>query len=280
MTTVRDNTASTLRRGIDLLELLSAPEVVARGGIGAADLARAAGIERSLAFRTLQVLEELELVDRDPTSKAFRPGWRLFSLAACSGDQRLRRLAPPYLAELVAACCESAYLSVRQGQEVLTILTEHSQQVIQAVNWTGQRTPIWCTSAGRALLLDHTRAGLEALLGDGLLGPETSGGRPISALQLSDLIERDRAGGVVVADEEFEPGLFGLAAPVRDFAGDIVAVVNVSGPSFRLRDQIGALSALLRATTIELSDALGWQGARVRHDPVASSAPTGRMDTA
>ena len=84
MTTVRDNTASTLRRGIDLLELLSAPEVVARGGIGAADLARAAGIERSLAFRTLQVLEELELVDRDPTSKAFRPGWRLFSLAAVS----------------------------------------------------------------------------------------------------------------------------------------------------------------------------------------------------
>ena len=262
MATVRDNTASTLRRGIDLLELLSAPDVVARGGIGAAELARAAGIERSLAFRTLQVLEELELVDRDAASKAFRPGWRLFSLAACSGDQRMRRLAPRYLAELVEASCESAYLSVRQGRDVLTILTEHSRHVIQAVNWTGQRSPIWCTSAGRALLLDHSRDELEALLGDGLLGPETSGGRPLSATQLFFLIERDRAGGVVVADEEFEPGLLGLAAPVRDFTGDIVAVVNVSGPSFRLREQIAALSAHLRATSLGLSEALGWQRGR------------------
>ena len=41
--------------------------------------------------------------------------------------------------------------------------------------------------------------------------------------------------GYAVADEELEPGLVAVAAPVRRFDGRIVAAVNVSGPSFRFR---------------------------------------------
>ena len=37
---------------------------------------------------------------------------------------------------------------------------------------------------------------------------------------------------------EFEPGLVGAAAPVRDFRGRIVAAINVSGPKFRLGDRL------------------------------------------
>ena len=182
----------------------------------------------------------------------------------------LRRLAPGYLAQLVDVTGESAYLSVRQGREVLTIWTEHSPQVIQAVNWTGQRTPIWCTSAGRALLLDHSREELAALLGEGASDPKSfAGGIPSS--QLFDLVERDRSRGVVLADEEFEPDLLGLAAPVRDFTSRIVAVVNVSGPSFRLRSEVEVLSTHLLETTNGLSEALGWQRPRdeMRIDEVA-----------
>ena len=43
-----------------------------------------------------------------------------------------------------------------------------------------------------------------------------------------------RRRGYAVADEELEPGLVAIAAPVRDAAGHVVAALSVSGPIVRL----------------------------------------------
>jgi DNA-binding IclR family transcriptional regulator len=85
-------------------------------------------------------------------------------------------------------------------------------------------------------LLDHTREevlGLFAGVRFDRLGPNT----PRTAAELDDRIEEARARGYAVVDEEFEPGLVGVAAPVRDFRGRIAAAVNVSAPKFRLGDR-------------------------------------------
>ena len=48
-------------------------------------------------------------------------------------------------------------------------------------------------------------------------------------------LARVRASGVAASDEEFELGCVGFSAAVPDWAGRPVAIVGVTGPSFRMR---------------------------------------------
>ena len=45
-----------------------------------------------------------------------------------------------------------------------------------------------------------------------------------------------RTRGYAVAVEELEPGLWAVAAPVRDAGGSVIAALSISGPTLRLRD--------------------------------------------
>jgi DNA-binding IclR family transcriptional regulator len=71
---------------------------------------------------------------------------------------------------------------------------------------------------------------------------------------------RARETGYATVDEEFEPELVGVAAPVRDFRGRIVAALNISAPRFRLGERLDAAGRETAAVARELSEHLGWSG--------------------
>jgi DNA-binding IclR family transcriptional regulator len=247
---------TTLRRGLDILNLLASEPIVRRGGIGVLDLARTVDMDPSQASRTLQVLREYELVDRDATTGLFRLGWRFFSLAAAAGDDRLRRAADEVLARLMTRSGEAAYLSVLSGSKVLTVAGQRPPTVIQAVNWVGQYTPLECTSAGRALLWDFDDEQVR-----GLVSAPPAGARAKAPSTVEELLVRlkdDRSVGASVSQEELEPGLVGIAAPVRDFRDAVVASINIDGPLFRVGKRLDELVVMVREAARELSTALGW----------------------
>jgi DNA-binding IclR family transcriptional regulator len=120
----------------------------------------------------------------------------------------------------------------------------------------GRMVPAYCTSVGQALLLDHSRAELEMVFEDvrfERLGPNTAR----NVAQLAARIEAARERGYALADEEMEPGLLAVAAPVRDAHGRIVAAPNVSGPRFRLIDRLDEMGREVAAAGVELSKAIG-----------------------
>jgi DNA-binding IclR family transcriptional regulator len=137
----------------------------------------------------------------------------------------------------------------------VTVLSEQSPHAVRAVNWIGRSTPSYCTSAGKALLLDHTPEELEVLFdGRPFVGtaPATAG----TVGELAAAICGARGRGYAVADEEMDAGLTAAAAPVRDGPGRIVAAINVSGPSFRVRSRLDEIGAGVAAAAAELSAAL------------------------
>jgi DNA-binding IclR family transcriptional regulator len=244
-----------LRRGTEILIALGSDEAVEQGGLGVVRIAELVGREKSQVSRALSALAATGMVDRDPASRAYRLGWQLYTLAARSGRPRLISSAAPVLRGLVAESGETAHLSVLQGGEVMTLLSEAPAFAITANGWTGRTVPVICTSAGRALLFDHDLPILKKLVGsasfDGL-GP----GAPSDVAELYRRIEAGRDRGYATVDEEFEDGLVGVAAPVRDPAGRILAAVNVSGPKFRLGGQLAATGEMVRAAAQELRDAM------------------------
>lgn len=218
-------------------------------------IAQIVGYEKSQISRALAVLAASGLVDRDPDTRAYRLGWRLFTLAARSGRPRLIALAPAVLAQLVAEIGETAHLSVLQGIEVLTLLSQAPASAITATGWSGRTVPVSCTSSGRALLFDHDLPGLEALFPGAEL-PRYGPRAPDTVAELHRRIGAARDRGCALVDEEFEPGLVGAAVPVRDFSGQIIAAVNISGPKFRLGKRRRGAGEALRRAAVALSEGM------------------------
>jgi IclR family transcriptional regulator, KDG regulon repressor len=226
-------------------------------GLGVKRLSEMTGTEISRVSRTLEVLAESRLVDRDPENLVYRLGWRFFAIAARAGELQLRKAAPRFVRVLTEEFGERAYLSVLEGREVLTIVSGSPTHTIQAADWTGRSHPyLYCTSAGRALLFGHSDEELNALLGDVEFDPPGPNG-PTSFDEFSARLARERESGWVYADEEFEPGLVGVAAPVFGFDGRVVAALNLSAPKFRAERALAAAGPRLTEVAAELSSVVG-----------------------
>jgi IclR family KDG regulon transcriptional repressor len=246
------------RRAVALLLTLGGQEALEAGGLGVKRLSELTGNDISRVSRTLEVLSESRLIDRDPTSRAYRLGWRFFALAACAAEPQLRRAASGFVRQLIDEFEERAYLSVLDGREVLTIISESPAHTVQAAGWVGRSHPyLYCTSAGRALLFGHNDDELTALLGDLEFSPPGPNG-PTSFADFTARLARERKKGWVFADEEFEPGLVAVAAPVYDFDGRVVAALNLSAPKFRSGTALAAAGPRLVEVATQLSSAVGY----------------------
>lgn len=254
---MNDQGSTTLRRGIAVLLELGSDEAARAGGMGVVQLARSIGEDKGQVSRTLRTLASSGLAERVPGTQAYRLGVRIYQLAARVFDPRLMQEGPPLLGRLVLDIGERAHLSVLRGGEVLTLWTESPPRTeVQATDWAGRTVPAWCTSSGRALLIDHAPAMIDALFDVGGF----RGGGPNAPRSTRDLAARVAAAarhGYAVVNEEFEPELVGVAAPVRDYRGRIVAAVNISGPKYRLGSRLDEVGARLRADAAALSELLG-----------------------
>jgi IclR family transcriptional regulator, KDG regulon repressor len=268
--------ATSLRRGVAILLTLGSEEA-AGGGLSVTRIAELIGREKSQVSRTLKILTEFGLVERDPATLAYRLGWGIFTLAARGGTTRLLVEARPVLRRLVAELGETAHLSVLQGADVVTVLSEAPPNVVRATGWVGRTVPVHCTSSGRALLFDHERDELAAIFA--AVDRRRAGPRgPRSAGELVERVEAARARGYAVVEEELEADLVAVGAPVRDFRGQIVAALNVSAPKFRFGRRLRAAGETVLAAAEELSARLGerddepWVRAAAESRPSASPA--------
>lgn len=249
---------------VTLLEALSRRDTDARQGLSVGELARSMGREKSVISRQLKPLVDLGIVERGEDGR-HRVGWRLFSIAALAGDQRLLLLAPSVMRRLSHLTQESVYLSVRRGGEVFTILSESSGRTVEAVGWIGRTSPLSTTSSGRALLLDHSDDELRELLRDRFErgGPNS----PASIEELIERVERARRDGYALVLDEFGDDLAAAAAPVRDASGRIIAALNVRAPLYRMKDRLDDAGREVNRAALHLSRAMTKPISKTMHPP-------------
>jgi len=233
-----------LAQGLRIVRLVVDREKRGRQLPGVSLLAAELGMDQGRVSRLTQELCELGLLERADRGP-FRTGPRFFGLAA-SLDAGWVRNARPELESLVAAFGLRARLSVRDGVRAVLLLASSNDAGPGSFVAPGMVTPVWCTGAGRALLLDHQRPDLDDLLGGvnfiGIGGP----GAAHSVDGVWDLMVRDLPRGHITADEEFEHDIVELAVPVRDGSGTILAALSVLGRRAAVGSDTAGITAALR----------------------------------
>ena len=239
-------------QAVDRAARLLTEVVHAPGSVTFTELAAATGLAKSTTSRLLLALERNGLVRRDKAGR-FRPGEMFVRFAWRGGAEAgLTEVAQPYLDRLGADTGETVNLGVVRDGMVEQLAQVDSVYVIGATNWLGRTVPLHCTAIGKVLL-----AWGAAELPPGRLeraAPKTITSRATLAADLVTV----RTQGYAVTDEELEPGLIAVAAPVFRAGGVLVAALSVSGPSSRLHgDRISHAARHAVAQAAALSAALG-----------------------
>lgn len=245
----------TLSRGLQILEVFSAESP----SLSLAEISAAVELDKSTVFRFVHTLEELDYLERDPETKRYRPGLRVLRLGftALNGLE-VAQIAQPHLKALSAQCGETTNMTIRDGAEIVYVARYSTQQIISVNLQLGSRLPVYCTSMGKAQLIDLSRQELRDLLGE---GPYAKVG-PNTITTLGDLVaelDKVRQQGYAINDEDLAAGLRSVAAPIRRHNGEIAAAVNISVPSARASRQEleNILATMVKDTAHKISLALG-----------------------
>lgn len=217
----------------------TAPEIAAR-----------AGVNRGTAWRLLATLEHFQLVERDPLSGRYLPGFGAARIAAAGRAPALVRRARPVLERLSAELDENCYLQVASGTD-LPVLDEVPSRRPVKVELADIETSLHAGSVGKVFLAYLPADELAEFLAGPLkrYTPETITEPDALRAELAAVRQRRFA----VAYREHLPDWGGITAPACDRAGRPLAYLNVTVPSYRYtRESLTALSVPLLRAAAEL----------------------------
>lgn len=244
--------AQAIARAAALLRLVTA---ASPGGRGVQDLARSAGLSRSTAHRLLTALRAEGLVDQDERTARWLPGPELFLMGtAAAARYDITHLARDIVRSLAVKTEESAFLSVRRGDETVCLLREEGSFPIRSfVLSEGVRFPLGVASAGLALLSFLPDAEVDAYLDRHPELAERWGSSHDAGVLRSRLSEtRDR--GYAVNPGLIVEGSWGMGAAVFDHAGRPEWALSLTGVEFRFGpDRIAALGRTLLSHAHQLT---------------------------
>ena len=231
-----------------------------REGIGLADLSKLVGLHNSTTFHLAKTMVSLGYIRQEKESKRYRIGRPLFALAASALDEiEMVNLALPVLEDLSRETGESSHFSVRMGDAVVVIARTSGPGAFQLADRVGVVRPAHCTALGKVILAALRDDQLKRFLERVELKPSTEKSITEIPALLREIAEVRRT-GVAYDDGEFNLEVRCIAVPVKDFTGQIVGAIGISGPIWRQSNQ-AQKAKMLQAAATRLSAAFGAQDA-------------------
>ena len=241
----------SLARGLHILNLIWQ----AGRSLGVTELALALGIDKSSASRLVKTMVQYGYLKPEPGSRRYVVGDRLYQIGwELVNRMPVREKARPYLYRLVKETGECAHTAVYSEGKALVIDDVEAEASLRVVGRTGRLIPLHCTAVGKSLLA-FADLPLPAILERKM--PATITDSETLRLHLLET----QARGYSLDDEEHEPGVRCIAAPVYNFLGVAIASIGISGPAVRVtHERIMPLATHVRRVARELSTALGYLG--------------------
>ncbi len=201
------------------------------------ELSARLALPKSTLHRFLVGLERHALLRRGPEDGKWRLGHRLFiwgTLAAESSG--VRQVAPPVLRDLAERTGETVLLTEYHDGEVICIDkidTSHSVRIALEV---GERRAPHAGASSKVLMAYLPEDEIAAIIREKGL-PRYCERTITDPVELRRELARIRECDYALSYEETDCGAWGIATPIRDWEGKVVAALGVAGPTVRYSDQ-------------------------------------------
>ena len=224
----------TLHRSFVVLRALAAHQ---KEGVRVTHLAKEIGLTQATTHRLLQGLVQEGVVEQDQQHKLYRLGLDLFSLAAFAGGvQDLRSLARPVLLRLSASLSDTVILMVRSGFDAVCLDRIEGQFPIRTFTGDiGGRIPLGVGQGSLVILANLPDAEREEVLRYNL--PRIQHYNVYDEVYMRTEINRALSQGYTARNSGLLEGMAGLAAPVFDRNGHVVAALSIGTHTARLNDE-------------------------------------------
>lgn len=226
---VNETEVKSAARVLEILEFLTrsgAPSTLA-------EIVAELGLPKSSAHALMRTLMLRGYVERDEAERyALAPAFRAGGWIG-GRDGHLAAVARPVMEQLRRDLRETVILGARGvGGDVRIVAKLVSPEQVRYDTDTHGLRPAYCTAMGRVLLAWWDQRALDGYLSR--LRPRAITPRTVTDVaRIRALVDRVRAEGVAVVEEEFSIGGSGAAAPVFDDTGRLVAVLNVAAATRR-----------------------------------------------
>jgi DNA-binding IclR family transcriptional regulator len=223
------------------------------------DLARAAGMDKASAMRSLGSLVACGLVEQDSETRHYRLGAGMRRLA------RIRNSTVPIAVELqhvlhdlTVQTNETSHVSVFSGQDMTTVaVCEPSRPTRVFVDPT-QPLPVHATASGLVFLAHASDAVVDKVLA-GMDVPMSFTATTISSpAELRLRLDGIRKRGFATATRTFDDEVTGIAAPIFDARGLIQATIAAACISSRTTEVLaGEIETFVLRACLSATRALG-----------------------
>jgi IclR family transcriptional regulator, acetate operon repressor len=204
---------------------------------GLREIARGVQMHPSTVHRLVSMLEEENLIRQDPGTGKYALGLEFMRLSWLAARKRTIALAAQScLRQLAEATGETALLGVYDDsrRQMMYVATVESQQAVRHVMRLHEWLPIHGGATGWALLAFQPEDEREAILTGPL--PALTPNTITDEKELRKVIDQVRSQGYAIGRGGRIASAAGVAAPVLDSHGTVLAVAGVGMPSDRLTE--------------------------------------------
>ena len=249
------NQSSSLRRALAILSYVE--RQVDAAGATLTEIADAVGLSKSTVLRLAEPLLDAELLARDGGTGRFRLGLGALRIGqAYLSTLDIRTVASGQLRSLQRLSGQTCHLVVPDGLEAVYIDKVESEANVRMASRVGRRVPLYRTGVGKAMLAFAGEPQVAAVLDAGLAAATAHTITEPAALRRE--LARVRQRGYSVDDQENEPDVRCVAAPLFDHEERVVGAVSVSGLASRMTPaQVRRLAPEVAGAADQISRELG-----------------------
>ncbi len=233
---------------MEALERLRAP-------VGVRALEEITRIPKATAQRLLDVLEKRGYAHKDQGRYALGVGTVRLARGFLAADS-LATIALPALQQLTALSGETCGLYIRQGMDRILVQRVASPHPLRQHTAIGERLPLHIGASGQVLCGGMPDDALHRYLDD-LPPARLASGKPLSKKELWARCRQVRLRGYAIGVDERWDGVSSVAAPILRGGKDVVAAINIAGPSSRMpAEKLEQLSLEVCRAAREISERL------------------------
>ncbi len=213
---------------------------------------------KSSTHDLMSSLAKLGLLNKTEDNR-YRLGWRLVTLSeTLLATTELLREARPVMEELAAQYQETIHLAVLDDTQAVYVDKLEGRQAVRVeLTSLGARLYAHCSALGKVLLAYCSEEEVKRIIRTAGL-PKFTPNTITNEEELGQALTKIRKQGYAYDLEEILPDLCCVAAPVYNYAGQVIAAISMSLPAYRFRrSQSEYRDAVIRTAKI-ISERLGY----------------------